>query len=164
MTTIPAILDITSDSQRRFPPGLDRRKRPTSPWGVFRLRRGRRRGPRRAQERAAGYFSDRVSPRALAVGMALVALSTTDAIATLTLIEGGVADEANPAMRYLLGHGVAVFLLGKMAMTLMGVCVLLVCRHHSLIRTRLRVGLLLLGLTGVYALVNVYEAALLLML
>lgn len=145
--------------ERRAPIAGDRRRRPTGPWSAF--RGGRRRGPRRADERSRPHFVDRVSPGAAALALLLLALSMADALATIALLDSGCV-EANPAMRCLLGYGAGAFLGGKMALTASGLLVILTCRHHHLFTPSWRVGHLLPGLAGVYGAVNAYEVVLLL--
>ena len=97
----------------------------------------------------------------IAVAALLLALSVTDATATLALLESG-CEEANPVMRRLLDWGVGPFLAGKLALTTSGLGVLLVARHQRFAFRSVRVGNFLPGLAIVYAFVNAYEVALLL--
>lgn len=85
--------------------------------------RPRRRGPRRADERAASAV-DWHHPQWLAISMLIVIGSCTDALLTLMLVENGVAVEANPLMAPLVGHSALAFALVKVALTAGGVVLL----------------------------------------
>lgn len=90
----------------------------------------------------------------------LLTLSMCDAAATLILLGRG-GEELNPAMRFLLGHGVWAFLLGKFALTAAGIGVVLVAQFHYLLGGLLRVGHLLTVVTAIYVLLIGYEVVLL---
>jgi Domain of unknown function (DUF5658) len=121
--------------------GPDRRRRPTSPLDALCLE-GRRRGPRRREERLGPYFVDRFRPHTLAMVVALLGLTLLDGVLTLELIEVN-SEEANPIMAHLLAQGSLTFLLGKYVMTAAGLPFLVVYQHYPLFRSRFRVGWLL---------------------
>jgi hypothetical protein len=69
----------------------------------------------------------RLSTTHLAVLASLViVLNLLDAIWTLTFVEAGIAEEANPLMASALGHGPLSFMIAKL--TLVSLCVLLLWR------------------------------------
>lgn len=116
----------------------DRRRRPTSPFDAFRPD-GRRRSPRRAEERHGLYFVDRFPAGLLAMIVALLGLTLLDGILTLELIELN-SEEANPVMAHLLSRGDLAFLMGKYVLTAAGLPFLVVYQHYPLFRSRFRVG------------------------
>jgi hypothetical protein len=136
--------------------GPDRRRRPTRPWDALRPR-GRRIAPRRAEERQAPYYVDRFPRRVLALILALLLLTILDGLITLVLLKCG-CQEANPAMRMLLEQGDRAFLLGKYALTVWGLPLLLIFQHHSLFRTRFRVRHLLPAFIMLYLALLAYQA------
>jgi hypothetical protein len=103
----------------------------------------------------------RPAPIAVAMGVLLLILSAVDAAATLVLLSAG-AEEINPAMRLLLGQGVGTFLAGKFALTAVGSVVLVLFAGRRLFRSPVRAGHVLAILVGLYAVLNTYQAALLL--
>jgi hypothetical protein len=103
----------------------------------------------------------RIGPIPAALGALLLILSTVDAVATLVLLDAG-CEEINPAMRLLLGHGTAAFLGGKLVLTALGSLVLVVFQARPLFRSPVRVIHALAILVGLYAVLNVYQATLLL--
>lgn len=128
--------------------GPDRRGRPTSPVDAIRLK-GRRRRPRREEERRGPYFVDRYGAATLAMVVALLGLSLVDGVLTLILIEIN-SEEANPIMAHLLSRGGLTFLMGKYALTAFGLPFLVLYQHYPLFRTRFRAGWLLPVFIGLY--------------
>jgi hypothetical protein len=126
----------------------DRRRRPTSPWDALRAN-GRRRGPRREEERRGAYFVDRFDGGTLALVVALLALTIADGVLTLALIDLN-SEEANPIMALLLARGDRAFLLGKYIMTAAGLPLLVVYQRHPLFGSRFRVGWLLPAFIALY--------------
>jgi hypothetical protein len=106
------------------------------------------------------YLGARLAPIPATLGLLLLILSTVDAAATLVLLDAG-CEEINPAMRLLLGHGPSAFLAGKLALTALGSLVLVVFEARPLFRSPVRVGHALAILVGLYAVLNVYQATLL---
>jgi hypothetical protein len=129
--------ELISESRR----GPDRRRRPTSPFDAL-YPNGRRRGPRRGEERLGPYFVDRFRASTLAMIVALLGLTISDGVLTLELIEVN-SEEANPIMAHLLTRGSLTFLMGKYVMTAAGLPFLVVYQHYPLFRSRFRVGWLL---------------------
>jgi len=87
-------------------------------------------------------------------------LSGIDAILTLTLLELGVAEEANPFMHMLLAKNIHLFAGVKALVTGLGLVCLAAYSNRCLF-TRLRVDRLIYLLFAVYALLVVYEVSLL---
>ena len=109
--------------------------------------------------------ADRTGPRRLprallASAILLMLLSGVDAVATLVLLRAG-CEEVNPAMHFLLSHGVVAFLIGKFLLTGLGAVVLVAFRERRLFRTALRTGHLLVTACGLYAILNTYQFVLL---
>ena len=135
----------------------DRRRRPTSPWDAF--RHGRRRRQRRADEHRRPYYVDRFTRRAVVLALLLVAASLGDAVATLFLLDAGCV-EVNPAMRLLLEHGAGAFLAGKLALTAAALPVFLICQHHYLFGSPVRVSHVPPILVGIYGILGAYQVSL----
>ena len=136
----------------------DRRRRPTGPWDAFR-RRGRRRRPRRAEERQAGYFSDRFDGGTFVLVLLLLILTVVDGAMTLMLLGAG-CEEANPAMQLLLDRGPVDFVVGKYILTAAGLPFLVIYRNFTLFGTRFRIGYLIPIFVGLYLLLIGYQVAL----
>ncbi len=77
---------------------------------------GRRTRPRRDDE-AAEYGVDRYQAHLLALAIGILVLSCLDAAFTLTLLQRGVASEANPLMRMLINHDRQIFVNMKVVLT-----------------------------------------------
>jgi hypothetical protein len=67
---------------------------------------------------------------ALLAGLVIV-LNLLDAIWTLTFVEAGVAEEANPLMSSALGHGPLGFMIAKLALVSLSVMLLWRLRHRA---------------------------------
>jgi len=120
--------------------------------------RTRRRGPRR--ERDTGVAStDWHHPQWLAVGLLILALSISDAVLTLRLLEHG-ALEANPLMAMLISGSDLAFALIKIGLTAAGVFMLTIAVRVRAFG-RLRVGILMYALLAGYAVLVAYEVWLL---
>lgn len=89
-------------------------------------------------------------------------LSGIDAVLTLTLLEMGVATEANPIMHLLLAENVRLFAGVKSLITGVGLVCLAVYSHQCLF-THLRVDRLIYALFAVYSVLVVYEIRLLML-
>lgn len=136
----------------------DRRRRPTSVWDAFRYR-GRRRGPRREDERLRTYFADQIDSPTFVMAVLLLILTVVDGTNTLLLLGAG-CEEINPAMGYLLNRGPLYFLLGKYVLTTAGLPFLLIFRNFTLFKTRFRVGYLIPVFVGLYLVLLGYQIAL----
>ncbi len=83
----------------------DRRKRPTSPLDALRAG-GRRKEPRRCEDRAGNYFVDRFDATTLAMIVGLLALTIVDGVFTIELLDAS-SEEVNPLMALSAGPGPA---------------------------------------------------------
>ena len=114
----------------------------------------RRRGGRRAGEHELPV--DFHEPRLLLLSLVLLVLSVADAFLTVTLLSRG-AEEANPLLAFVLDEHPRWFVAVKMALTGLGVVLLV-----ALARTRLfkvvRTGRVLYALAAAYVVLIVYEA------
>jgi hypothetical protein len=128
--------------------GCDRRRRPTSPLDAMR-HGGRRRRPRREEERTGAYFVDRFDAGTLALIVALLSLTILDGVLTIELIDLN-CEEVNPIMAHLLRRGGFVFLMGKYLLTATGLPFLVVYQKYPLFRSRFRVGWLLPSFVALY--------------
>ncbi len=149
MSVPPA--DPTGDRRRQG----DRRRRPTPPLGRFWLR-GRRRGPRRAEEREGEYYVDRYSAKTLLLVLLVLVLSVVDAFLTLYLVGHGAA-EINPVMAHFLRFGPVAFLAAKYALTVSSILLLLIHKNVYLFHTRLRARVLFYLFLGIFATVVLWE-------
>lgn len=111
-------------SDRRLLP--DRRAVPTTLASVLRPG-GRRRALRRSGEERRRYV-DAVAPATACLAVAIVVLSSLDALLTLLHIERG-GWEVNPVMRYCLELGLPVFLGVKTFGT--GLAVIFLALHQT---------------------------------
>ena len=116
---------VTRD-RRHFP---DRRRAPTPLLAVLNPR-GRRRSFRRDGEGEDEYV-DRLAPRTVFLVVTIVCLSCLDALFTLLYLQKG-GTEANPFMELALFEGVAVFLLVKGVLTVLGVLFLAVHQNFRI--------------------------------
>jgi hypothetical protein len=118
----------------------------------------RRRGPRRADERAVSAV-DWHHPRWLAIAVLIVMFSATDALLTLILVERG-AYEANPLMAPLVGGSALKFALVKIGLTAVSVVLL---TQIARIRAfgRVPVGVFLYVALALYTALIAYELRLL---
>ncbi len=136
----------------------DRRRRATSAWSAFRPA-GRRRGPRRDEERRQPYFADLIDPSTSLLAVLLVVLTLVDGTVTLILLGAG-CEEINPAMDYLIRRGPLYFLLGKYALTTACLPFLLIFRRFPLFRSPFRVGYLLPIFVTLYVILLAYQFSL----
>jgi hypothetical protein len=136
----------------------DRRQSPTSPWWAF-LLIGRRRRSRRVDEHRQSYFVDRYSSAMFIAVLALVAASLVDAVLTMRLLFAG-GKEINPLMNSLLAYGMGPFVLGKYALTVAGLPLLLIFKNYYLFGTRLRVSHLIPMLVALYMVLIGYQLVL----
>jgi Domain of unknown function (DUF5658) len=118
----------------------------------------RRRAPRRESDRHPA-MTDWFQSRWLVTALAILILSTTDAILTLELVSRG-AIEINPFMEPLVRGSGRSFALWKLGLTSLGVVVLTMTARLRLFG-RITVGSFLYVLLGAYVLLIGYEVALL---
>jgi len=149
-------MDSEMDVDQRKQP--DRREVPTGPWSAL-PPAGRRMRARRASERRLPYFVDRFSPAMFIVVLLLIIASLVDAVLTIQLLQAG-GDEINPLMDRLLDLGVMPFLLGKYALTVSGLPLLLIFKNHYMFGSRIRVGHLIPIAVLLYAALIGYQLVL----
>ncbi|MGH8567709.1 MAG: DUF5658 family protein [Gammaproteobacteria bacterium] len=119
--------------------------------------RGRRAAERRTGT-PAGYV-DRYPASVVLAAVALFTLAMADAYGTLVLLEAG-AQEVNPVMEALLEAEPAWFVPVKLAITAVGVLLLVLHKNFSLFG-RLPVLKIMYGLLGLYGCLIAYEGVLL---
>jgi hypothetical protein len=111
--------------------GKERRKRNLSAYmhgGLL----PRRVGGRRSEDQLYPII-DWHSPRILAVVLLILGLCAMDAVLTVVLIGHG-ATEANPVMALFVPHNLYGFVLVKLGLTAIGLCVLVACSRMRLMR------------------------------
>lgn len=106
------------------------------------------------------YLVERVPARVAALATLILILTLADGLLTLTLLEHGF-EEANPVMRYLLGHGPWAFLIGKYALTAAFLPVALVADRYRLFGTPIRVGHFVPIVAALYVVLVGYQIRLL---
>jgi hypothetical protein len=144
--------DLNELRQRHRP---DRRKHPTSPLDSLRGA-GRRKAPRRLDERSGDYFVDRFDATTLAMIVGLLGLTVADGLLTIELLDGN-SQEVNPLMAHLLGQGHHAFLAGKYILTAAGLPFLVVFKNYRMFQTRFRVGYLFPMFIGLYLVLLCYQ-------
>jgi hypothetical protein len=134
--------------------GADRRLRShlRSDWTY--AFRGRRRSARRVDEEST--FVDLYDPMLLVLAIGILMLSVFDAAFTLTLLQAGVIEEANPLMRWLIEHDTQIFINLKIAITGAAIVFMVLC-SNALVAGRVRGRRIMHGVLVVYVLVIVYE-------
>ena len=146
---------MTSDHDRSQRDLTDRRNRPTSPLDALRPV-GRRKAPRRREDRSGNYFVDRFGAATLAMIVSLLGLTITDGVLTIELLDRN-SEEINPIMAHLLGRGQHAFLAGKYLLTAAGLPFLVVFKNYRLFGTRFRIGYLFPAFIGLYLLLLSYQ-------
>ncbi|HEB81192.1 MAG TPA: hypothetical protein ENI71_04890 [Chromatiales bacterium] len=114
---------------------------------------------RRARRREDQGYVDVYDPLVVGVCLATLMLACLDAYFTLLLISGG-ARELNPLMGVLLSHDPGLFINLKIALTAIGLLILILHKNFRLVG-RVRVLHLEYALFGFYALLVAYELMLL---
>lgn len=113
--------------------------------------RGRRKSLRRATDGQGGHaILDWYHPSLLFFILATYVLSGIDAILTVTLLELGAAEEANPFMHLLLAEDVRLFAGVKALVTGVGLVWLAAYSNQFLFNT-LRVDRIVYALFGIYS-------------
>ncbi|NNM62395.1 MAG: hypothetical protein HKM03_09515 [Steroidobacteraceae bacterium] len=138
-------------SERR---SVERRRRRwwSALYGSF---RPRRRGTRRHEDSADFQVLDWHSSHLLIVAITIVLLCAGDAALTLRLLSAG-AFEANPLMAFVLGRDAALFAAAKIALTAVGVVVLVSFARYRFLR-RIRAEFALYTVLIGYAVLIGYE-------
>lgn len=137
--------------------GYDRRKLSARTFLQGGLTPRRRTGGRRRGDTAG--LVDWHEPHLMFLAVAILLLSVSDAFLTLTLLAAG-AYEANPVMSYVLERQPELFATVKMALTGVGVLVLVACARATVFRL-IRVSSVLRGCLFLYAGLIAYECWLL---
>lgn len=141
-----------TDTSRRKISG-DRRKRST--WSIiYGNFRPRRRDPRRNEDRNR-FLADWHHPSLLYVSIAILLLSATDAYLTMRLLNEG-ARELNWFMAQLIHANPQQFIALKMALTGLGV-ILLVTRRHARLFGRIPIEGVLYAIMFGYVVLIAYE-------
>ncbi len=155
MAVTPALASVTAASNRRDAP--DRRR--NSPRTLLHsLYRGRRLAFRRMDEAGTDRYLDIVEPVTAAVTIAILLLSSADALFTLLLLQRG-AIELNPVMDALIAIDATLFVAVKLAIT--AICVLFIVAHRRFRFFRLRGGDVLHVVLALYAALACYHLTLL---
>ena len=140
-----------TDRRRRHPLLTDWR------WSY----RGRRKTVRRyADNHRTHAILDWYHPSLFFFVVVTYVLSGIDAILTLTLLELGVAEEANPFMHMLLAENIRLFAGVKALVTGIGLVCLTAYSNQRLF-TRLRVDRLIYALFAIYSLLVFYQISML---
>jgi hypothetical protein len=121
-------------------------------------RNPRRRDGRRATDRHYPIV-DWYSPRLLIPVFTILVLCVLDGLLTVTLMKHGAA-EMNPLMALFLPHNLFGFAFVKLALTGMGLCVLVACSRMRLFR-RIPGEALVYAVLGLYLWLIAYELRLL---
>ncbi len=131
--TAPQVTEAGCERRDR----ADRRKRVlwSLVYGSFHPRR--RRPPRRLDD-SRFHSLDWHAAHLLAVSIGILLLSVADAFMTVTLLAGG-AVEVNPIMAAIVYHNAALFAAVKMAMTGIGVMLMVMLARYRLMRVRVDV-------------------------
>jgi len=116
--------------------------------------RSRRREHRRADDEAV-VFLDWHHPWLFFLSTGMMLLSCADAFLTLLLLDRGMI-EANPVMNAVMGYGTGVFAGTKLAMTAIGIFVLVFLSNAQFLN-RFRTGLFLTLFFSFYACLVCYE-------
>jgi hypothetical protein len=132
--------------------GPDRRKRKTPRLSRWSFRAGRRRDPRRGEERE-GSFVDIYGSRLLVALMWIALANIADCFFTLVHLQSGGA-EVNPVADLLLRAGLTKFVLLKSGLVTFALLVL--CLHKNLRVARIG----LWAAAGAYAVLIVYHLVL----
>ena len=154
----PVELDAASENKRTR---VERRQRHPLladwRWGY----RGRRRNLRRSTDGCTSQaILDWYHPGLLFSIVATYVLSGIDAILTLTLLQFGIAEEANPFMHLLLAEDIYLFAGVKALATGLGL-IWLTVYSNQLVFTRVRVDRIIYVLFACYSLLVIYEIYLL---
>jgi Domain of unknown function (DUF5658) len=142
--------------ERRHP--ADRRRRLL--WSVcYGSFNPRRRAPPRRQGDLRYHSLDWHSSHLLAVAIGILLLSVVDAFLTLILLQRG-AVEVNPLMAQLLYRNVAAFAAMKMALTSIGIVLMVALARYRFLRL-VRVEWVLYAMLTAYTILIAYEIRLL---
>ncbi len=113
---------------------------------------GRRRIPRRQEDREGSFAIDVYCSKTLFVILLIVSLSVLDAMLTLYLVGHG-AVEMNPVMAYFLSHGPLIFFGAKYLLTCSCTMLVLINSRSFLFGTKIRAEALFVAFVIPFALV-----------
>jgi len=147
--------DNTCESHAERRERSDRRAAPTGVRAAL-PPAGRRMAHRRADEHRKPYFVDRFSAWMFAFTVFLPFASVVDALLPLYLIQAG-GEEVNPVMQPFIEWGESAFVLGKYAMTVIGIPLLLIFKNHYLFGGRFRIVSLIPAVDALYTCLIVYQ-------
>jgi len=116
---------------------------------------GRRSLGRRDSDQNKRFF-DRHEPRFLFVSLSILLLCGVDALFTLSLIDVGIATEANPIMRWVMEECIHFFWISKLGITVLSLLILLMLKNFYFM-SRIKVSHLLYGTLAMYAILIKYE-------
>jgi Domain of unknown function (DUF5658) len=119
----------------------------------------RRRGPQRRLDDSGFHSLDWHSAHLLAVAIGILLLSVVDAFMTVVLLQGG-AEEVNPVMALVVYRSVTVFATLKMALTSVGIILMVFLARYRFMRL-MRVEWVLYGVLIAYACLICYEVRML---
>jgi hypothetical protein len=137
----------------------DRERRRRVWWSVcYGSFNPRRRSPPRRRGDSGVHFLDWHSAHLLAVSIGILLLCVVDAFLTLNLLQRG-AVEVNPFMAGLIHRNVAMFAALKMAMTSVGIILMVYAARYRFMRL-LQVEWVLYGVLLAYASLILYEISL----
>ena len=120
----------------------------------------RRHGHRRDADNLTSHYVDFHEPKYLYIALAILALSCTDIIFTLILLNNG-AHEANPVMQFFMNINTETFIAVKIFMTVVGVLLLIAHRNFWLLKNTIRTETVLFATLIIYMLLINYELVLL---
>ncbi len=136
-----------SDIDRRS--NKDRRSKLTNPFHPYYALFGRRNRLRRLEN--GPYFLDRYGQRLFMVIMLIIVLSLVDAFSTIYLLDRGVVVEFNPIMDSVIALGPEHFVITKLALTFLGILLLIFRKQHH------RAAIILPGVACLYILITFYH-------
>ena len=148
-TGSPPVPLLPSPTLRRLP---DRRARPTPRFSRYTFFGGRRRGPRREDEREGTYI-DRYSPRAICAVLWVALMNVGDSFFTLVHLQAGGV-EVNPVAAQLLRAGRFGFVFTKSMLVAAALLVLVLHKNFPMARIGIWVSAL------AYTVLNVYHLTL----
>lgn len=114
----------------------DRRKKTVSPFSLIRLR-GKRRAIVRSDDADGAKHLDWYQSKYLLLSIAILVLCGIDGHNTLALLQLG-GRELNPFMDILIKKDITLFVIGKFALTGLGMIFLVAYHHHRFLFFRVR--------------------------
>ena len=115
---------------------------------------------RASHEDSPAILAEKLPHSTSLLALALALLTIVDGVLTLVLLDDHHFEEANPAMRVLLHLGPTAFVVGKYALTVAGLPILLIFRRRRVFFPRLRVEHILPILVTCYMTLLIYQIGL----